>query len=522
MMSPQSLPETSEVVVFWKQVIATLHQRKLLRKAGDGFELPHADAFLLDDRCVFVLDMQRLGGISIEKWENEDLHRQLSAALKGRRVVVTSRNGLAIQISRQPQARSRRKLPTNIPLLASMELPTESYTVVLGQGNHGETVELDIARSHRAIITGGTSGGGKTNLMKSVVLQLAKKHTPDTFLVAIVDTKEVDFPAFEGLPHLFASIAYDLDEADELIKAVEVERLRRKTLLRAAGVSDWRDMPAGQEFPLLLLVVDEAADFKGRTAMDMLIQIARKGRAMGISILLGTQHPTVDVIDSQVKANLPIAIAFQTATISQSNTILDRAGAEKLNRPGLALSFLHGSWRVIQTLQVEQDTIKAIVGSHAVDLRQPILSEIEAALVSYAVDRLDGKFVIGKLYDAMRTGKIDGYIPKPQLEDLGKEWEAVGWLTAPEHATDPRKVTNELLSALSGDLSALSDRKKVPIRGDETLSGDKEAPVMGPVSENEALSAPISPVRNSGDQAQGAGPGELPPFMEGRHRAIEL
>jgi hypothetical protein len=123
MMLSQSLPETSEVVVFWRQIIATLHQRKLLRKTkDDSFELPHADAYLLPDRCVFILDMQRLGGISIEKWENEDLHRQLSAALKGRRVVVTSKNGLAIQISREPAAKTKRKLPANIPLLASMEL----------------------------------------------------------------------------------------------------------------------------------------------------------------------------------------------------------------------------------------------------------------------------------------------------------------------------------------------------------------------------------------------------------------
>jgi hypothetical protein len=102
-------------------------------------------------------------------------------------------------------------------------------------------VLLDLAVKHRAILIGGTPGGGKTNLMQSIILQLAAKHTPTEVQFAIVDTKMVDFGAnYERLPHLFAPIAHDMEEAARLIGEVENERMRRQTVMAAAGVADWQ------------------------------------------------------------------------------------------------------------------------------------------------------------------------------------------------------------------------------------------------------------------------------------------
>jgi hypothetical protein len=263
--------------------------------------------------------------------------------------------------------------------------------------------------------------------------------------IAIVDTKQVDFgSSFEALPNLCETIAHTLEQAQRLIEAVEGERLRRQALMARADVADWREMPEGDKVPLLLLAVDEAADFARTAAMETLVEIARKGRAMGISIILGTQSPSSKVIDPQVRANLPTAIAFQTRTDVESRVILGRKGAEDLNRPGLALTFTGGQWQTVQTLRVELEAAQALVGQLAAP-QLPVLDDVEADLVRYAVERLDGAFIINQLYEV-----FSDRISKRQLTKLGQQWESRRWLTSPASRSDPRRVTDELVGLALG------------------------------------------------------------------------
>jgi hypothetical protein len=436
-----------EIVAYWRGIVATLNQRGLLRERPrrGGKVLPEADAILLPDRCIFALDMQRLAGIPREEWLEPALWRQWRAALQGRRVIVSDGAGLFIQVARRPGQQQVKRLPQAIPLDLGA-LPEEAYTVILGHTRRGPVL-LDLVGDHRAILTGGTSGSGKTNLMQSIVLQLATKHPPAEFRVAIVDTKQVDFGQdWDGLPHLFAPapgagpVAHDLDAAACLIERVEAERLRRQALMARAGAADWREMSEGNKLPLLLLVVDEAADFARTPAMDTLVEIARKGRAMGLSLILGTQSPSSKVIDPQVRANLPTAIAFQTRTDIESRVILGRKGAEDLNCPGLALTFTDGQWQTVQTLRVKPETVRALAGRAAVP-QLPALDDVETNLVRYALAELDGAFIINALDAAFR-----GTISRRQIVKLAQQWELRGWLTTPAHATDPRRVTPELVS----------------------------------------------------------------------------
>ena len=434
-------PMTGEVVTYWRAITGTLSQRGLLReRARQGGEvLPQADAYLVADRCVYVLDLQRLGGIPREKWLDAELWAQWRAALQGRRCFVSDGGGLAITVSRQPGEKHKR-LPKVIALTPD-HIPEPAYHVTLGYGKRGAVI-LDLAREHRAVLIGGTSGSGKTNLMQSIVLQLAAKHTPAEAGIAIVDCKEVDFnETFARLPHLFAPIAHDLSEATRLIESVEAERLRRQSVMAAAGVADWRKCDG---LGLLLLTVDEAADFAKTPAMTTLVDVARKGRAMGVSLVLGTQSPSSKVIHPQVRANLPTAIAFQTRTDIESRVILGKSGAEKLNRPGLALAFLDGRWEQIQTLRVDQ---AAGFIENRVAVKRPALNDVEADLVRYAIEELDGRFIINRLAPAFQ-----GDISRRQIVKLGQKWEARGWLTAPAHATDARRLTPDLRTlALGGE-----------------------------------------------------------------------
>jgi DNA segregation ATPase FtsK/SpoIIIE-like protein len=369
---------------------------------------------------------------------------QLRATLRGRRCFVVDSAGLAIVVAREPGEPQRKRLPATIPLTPE-ELRDGLYTVTLGHDRRGRVI-LDLADDHRAILIGGTSGGGKTNGMQAILTQLVLKHAPDELQIAVVDTKEVDFSGpWAGLPHLFQPIGYDLEDAESLIEQVEAERVRRQAAMARAGVSDWRNLPDPP--PLLILVVDEAADFQGTVAMETLTQVARKGRAFGVSVILGTQYPTSKVIDAQIKANLPTAIAFQCRSGTESRVIIDRTGAEELSRPGLALTYIGGRWRKVQVLKADPGLLEDVAGYTEPD--RPALEEIEADLVTYALEELEGAFTVGKLYDA-----LGDRVSRRQINKLARAWERRGWLTEPQRDENGhpigRLVTEELAALASG------------------------------------------------------------------------
>jgi hypothetical protein len=135
-------------------------------------------------------------------------------------------------------------------------------------------------------------------------------------------------------------------------------------------------------------------------------------------------------------------VAFQTRTAVESQAVLGCKGAEDLNRPGLALSFIDGQWQTVQTLRVEPEVVQSLVGQLAAP-QLPALDTVEAGLVRYAVEHLDGAFIINQLYEARK-----GDISKRQLAKLAQQWEIRGWLTPPADAVSPRCVTDELLALL--------------------------------------------------------------------------
>jgi len=182
-----------------------------------------------------------------------------------------------------------------------------------------------------------------------------------------------------------------------------------------------------------------------------------------------------------VRANLATAIAFQCRTHIESQAIIGKAGAEGLDRPGLALAFLNGRWQRVQTLRVGGD------GGDLADTvavpPAPALEPVEMALVRYALGDLGGAFIIGRLYE-----QFGAQISKRQLTKLAQRWEMRGWLTAPAHATDARKVTDELaaLASLPPGQGTVSGDRVIGVTGGDRVSqpvigiGDRAAgPVIG-------------------------------------------
>jgi hypothetical protein len=433
--------EYTEVATYWRATVGTLAQRGLLRQRVDGQKvIPQAVAIVEPARCVFVLDMLRLGGVAREDWLNSVLWAQIRAALQGRRVIVADGGGLAVVIARQPGEPQRKRLPRRVELTPDV-IPQGDYTAVLGESKSGPVV-LDLAGAERALLVGGTSGSGKTSAIKSIVLQLARKNDPDRLALAIVDLKRLDFTALSELPHLARPVATTEAEAFDLVAWAVQEMQRRQIVMQAAHVTRWDKLPEGDRFPLLLVVVDEAADFAKSDVMGALVELARKGRASGISLIMATQRPDSKVISPQVKANLPARVAFQTTTALESRVILDRNGAEKLGRVGQCLTNAGGQWRKVQAAFVPDDDLTAWVDAPS----EAALDDTEAALVRFALDELGGCFTINALADAFK-----GEVSRRQLLKLGKAWELRGWLTSPDDVTEARQVTDELEALARGN-----------------------------------------------------------------------
>jgi len=480
----------SEVSTYWRGVKSTLSQRGLLRqrKQDGSVGIPQARYLVAPDFVAFVLDMHKLGGVSREQWLDADLHAQLRATLQGRRVFVADSAGLAVVIARNP-AEKRARLPQRVVLTADL-LPDGEYTVTLGLGRNGPVV-LDLAGSERAILIGGESGSGKTGTVKSLVAQAVRKCGPEKLTLALVDLKRLDLVAFEGLPHLVAPVATEEADAENLVSWCVDEMERRQVVMGAARVTRWDKLPDGERFPLLLVVVDEVADFGKSPVMADLVRLSRKGRASGISLILATQRPSADVLSSAVKANLPTRIALRVTSGMDSRIILDRSGAQEIKRRGLALCNVGGRWRKVQTAFIPDDQQGEWIN---VEHIAPILSEVERDLVKFSLENLEGAFKIGALYEAHK-----GQISKRRLTKLAKTWEGRGWLTSPAHATDARKVTAELLDiagthAREGNLS--------PQRPGSTLDAKKDDRMIGVTRGDRGGSVVIG--------------NELPPFLADR------
>jgi hypothetical protein len=452
-----------QVREFWRRILITLRERGVLRQRPrqGGYVIPEVESTLVfDDRVIYVLDMQRLAGIPREVWTDDtNLWRQWRAALEGRVVFVTDSAGLAITVARdpslgpQPQTRGQGgRLPTKIPL-ERQHLPTAPFHTRLGYVAGGQPVDFDLAVRNRSILVGGASGFGKTTFLLATLLQMTLKHPPQAVQLAVVDLKETDFTGpIACLPHYWQPVAYGLSAAEALIEQVEGERIRRKDLLHKAQVSDWlayNALPDVTSLPLLLFIVDEAADLAGSDTIDTLVQIARKGRAAGISLLLGTQLPKADVIDSHIKVNCPTTIAFRTRSGAESRVILDQGGAEKLppDKPGRALTFL-SNWQHVQTLYVDRELIETLVDVH-ITARRPTLEEEEAFLVRLALEEFAGAFLINQLYQHPRNRNGErARVSKYRIQKLAQQWEKRGWLTEPPDVTSPRQVTETLTELL--------------------------------------------------------------------------
>lgn len=230
-------------------------------------------------------------------------------------------------------------------VLSSPEYKTlkkKGLQFVLGKNILGKSVVLDLARMPHLLVSGAT-GMGKSVCLSSLLISLLYRYSPEEMRLIIIDPKVVEFNMYKGIPHLVFNDIIGIDKrALAVLEWAVGEMETRYQFLAENGCKDigeynaMIDTTKVKRVPYIVILIDEFADLvmadeKNKKKIENYIgRIAQKARAAGISLILATQRPSVNVISGSIKTNVPSRICFKTATSMDSRVVIDENGAEKL------------------------------------------------------------------------------------------------------------------------------------------------------------------------------------------------
>ena len=222
--------------------------------------------------------------------------------------------------------------------------PNKFLEVPLGKAVDGSARSFDLGRMPHLLVAGST-GSGKSVAVNGIISSILMKARPDQVKFLMVDPKMVELSVYNDIPHLLIPVVTNPRKAAKALQKVVDEMENRYELFSKFGVrniagynakvEDWNAQSQEKQIPLPLIVVivDELADLMmvaSKEVEDAIIRLGQKARAAGIHMILATQRPSVDVISGLIKANVPSRVAFAVSSGTDSRTILDENGAEKL------------------------------------------------------------------------------------------------------------------------------------------------------------------------------------------------
>ncbi|MDY6969550.1 MAG: DNA translocase FtsK, partial [Spirochaetota bacterium] len=274
--------------------------------------------------------------------------------------------------------------------------------VALGKDIFGNPIMLDIKKLPHLLIAGAT-GAGKSVCVNSIITSIIYNYDPNHVRFILIDPKMVELQLYNGMPHLLTPVITEVAIAPKALKWAMYEMERRYRLLSEVNTRDIdkyneKITKYGDQFerlPFILIIMDEMADLMMIAAKEIegfIIRIAQKARAVGIHLVLATQRPSVDVITGVIKANFPARIAFQVAQKTDSRTIIDQNGAEKLLGKGdmLYQSPMNSFPIRIQGSFISEEEIMQVVG-HLKTMGKPKYIDIEDDVAEEeAIDNDDG------------------------------------------------------------------------------------------------------------------------------------
>ncbi len=241
----------------------------------------------------------------------------------------------------------------------------------LGKDISGDTVVTDIAKMPHLLIAGAT-GSGKSVCINTLITGILYKARPDEVKLLMIDPKVVELSVYNGIPHLLIPVVTDPKKAAGALNWAVKEMIRRYNLFAETAVRDLKSYNAlraeneKEPLPHIVIIIDELADLMMAApgeVEDAICRLAQMARAAGLHLIIATQRPSVDVITGLIKANVPSRLAFAVSSGTDSRTILDMIGAEKLLGKGdmLFSPVGIGKPRRIQGAFISDKEVEAIV-----------------------------------------------------------------------------------------------------------------------------------------------------------------
>ncbi|MBT2681414.1 DNA translocase FtsK [Bacillus sp. ISL-35] len=292
--------------------------------------------------------------------------------------------------------------------------PGSKLQIGLGRDITGEAVLAELNKMPHLLVAGAT-GSGKSVCINGIITSILMRAKPHEVKLMMIDPKMVELNVYNGVPHLLAPVVTDAKKASQALKKVVNEMERRYELFSHTGT---RNIEGYNEYikrynneeeakqpllPFIVVIVDELADLMMVASSDVedsITRLAQMARAAGIHLIIATQRPSVDVITGVIKANIPSRIAFAVSSMTDSRTILDMGGAEKLLGRGDMLFLPVGASKPVRVQgaflsddEVEE-VVNYVIGQQKAQYQEEMIpedvpentSEVEDDLYNDAVD----------------------------------------------------------------------------------------------------------------------------------------
>jgi DNA segregation ATPase FtsK/SpoIIIE, S-DNA-T family len=330
-------------------------QTAALQETFDQFGIDATVARWSRGPTVTRFEIELGPGVQVKKVANMGDDIAYALAAPDVRIVapIPGKSAIGVEVPNR-----QRDLITLGDILRSDEAQRDPHplTVAIGVDIAGNPALVNLATMPHLLVSGAT-GSGKSVTLNGMITSIIMRARPDQVRMILIDPKRVELNAYEGAPHLLSPVVTDPRRATDAVQWCVKEMEQRYELLAqlgyrnidgyneavAAGEVEPREGPLGEDglpteleskpLPYILLVIDELADLMlvaPRDVEDAICRIAQMARAVGIHMVIATQRPSVDVITGLIKANIPSRLALAVASQTDSRTILDMNGAEKL------------------------------------------------------------------------------------------------------------------------------------------------------------------------------------------------
>lgn len=348
---------------------------------------------------VTRFELQPSPGVKVSKIVNLQDDIALGLAANGVRMEAPIPGKAAIGI----EVPNKKQSPVFLrEVLDSKEFTNTSKNLAfaLGKDITGKCIVGDLSKMPHILIAGAT-GSGKSVCINSLIISLLYKYSPDDVKLLMVDPKVVELSVYNGIPHLLIPVVTDPKKAAGALNWAVNEMNKRYNLfsqMKVKNIESYNKLldkgEIQEKMPYIVVIVDELADLMmacPNDVEDYICRLAQMARAAGMHLIIATQRPSVDVITGVIKANIPSRVSFAVSSGTDSRTILDQVGAEKLLGRGDMLYYPIGENKPVrvQGAFISEEEVENVVefikdSEEDVDYSEDIINHINSEATTEA------------------------------------------------------------------------------------------------------------------------------------------